>query len=329
MKKKLSGKYKLLFFLLIPIIFLICCITTITVVGISIFLLNSDSTSNKTTTETTTIISIVEDPGCTYVTTPDGYISKDTPDVTSSQLISSSKQHFTFSTDMPNSKSRNSDEELILTNLENQYCRLTDIFSTEIQDPIDIKLVHDADIYESDLGTEYEIDLTFTAFAEGDYLIEIYDNPADSETDKYKASTLSHELVHIFQYSTNPYWNMPNWFIEGMATAFADPQSWLNNSWSDVITEDDIKDLLKSDITRRFADINLLNSKIYSTSVDEYAVAYDTAHLYVLHLIKEYGESKVVKLVSIPDTKTFEEHFEDTLKVSVKDSYKEWVKTEL
>ena len=154
-------------------------------------------------TSVTTKDTVTEQPVYYASTSSERYIDKDSDLETFNSLLSDSQLHFTFEFNVQDEQQFEEDRQFILANIENQYSRLSVKFNKTITNKITVKLVDDIEVFSNDLGTD-TLDISgFSAFSLGGDLIEAYINPVYTE-DKYAiAHTLSHELVHIFQYQIN------------------------------------------------------------------------------------------------------------------------------
>jgi hypothetical protein len=256
---------------------------------------------------------IVESPVYYEKLTEERYIDEDSSNEIYQKLIQDSSKHFTFEINALGKDQFQDDQDFILANLENQYLRLSVKFNTQVATKIRVLLIDNSDMYETDLGIDYENTvIPFAAFASGTDLIEIFINPTFT-LDKFElARTLSHELVHIFQHQNNSltYYYIPDWYIEGMAEEFSYPKEY---------------PLIHKDIYREIPDIEELNSLISSPSQEDYMIAYDTAFLYTQYLNINYGEEKLIKLLKC--NSVFEQCFTNTLGVSINKSFQSWLNT--
>jgi hypothetical protein len=260
---------------------------------------------------------VTEQPVYYASTSSERYIDKDSDLETFNSLLSDSQLHFTFEFNVQDEQQFEEDRQFILVNLENQYSRLSVKFNKTITNKITIKLVDDIEVFSSDLGTD-TLDISgFSAFSLGGDLVEAYINPVYTE-DKYAiAHTLSHELVHIFQYQINNEiskytvtWSGADWFIEGMAEGFSYPN------------EDS---LIHSDVYKTIPDVSTLNSLVDSYDPDAYTIGYDVAELFFLYLTRTYGEDKMVNLVGCKTS--FNTCFNQQIGESPQDVFSQWLGT--
>jgi hypothetical protein len=251
--------------------------------------------------------------------TPQRYLDENSPSDVYQKLISDSRDHFTFEFKVQDQNQFQKDRDFISANIENQYSRLTVKFDTEISNKITVRLVDDLDVFQDDLDTMLIGPgvTPYSAFALGDDLIEIYINPLMT-TEKFDLThTISHEMVHVFQYyindtmsTYNPNWTNATWFIEGMAEGFAYPNE---------------EALIHDDIYQQIPDISALNSIVDSNNAEEYMVGYDAVELFFVYLSETYGEDKMIQMVECQIS--FDQCFTQIIGKNPNTAYSEWLQT--
>lgn len=303
------------------IVILLSCSTTSIIIGISIGKTQGILPDSLTTTDgdTASTTDITEKPIYYEQGTTQRYFDENTPSDVYQKLISDSANHFTFEFKVQDQNQFLEDKDFILANIENQYSRLTAKFDTEISLKITIRLVDDLDVFQDDLDTTLIGPgvTPYSAFALGDDLIEIYINPLMT-TEKFDiAHTVSHELVHVFQYfvnnsmtTNNPDWASAIWFVEGMAEGFAYPNE---------------EALIHDDIYQAIPDISALNSVIDSNDAEEYMIGYDAVELFFLYLSDTYGEDEMIQLAKCQTS--FNQCFTQTIGKAPDAAYGEWLGT--
>ena len=242
------------------------------------------------------------------------YIDENSPQDVYQTLLTESQKHFSFEFRIAAGINYEKDKNFILVNLENEYSRLSARFNTEIGKPIRIILIDDIQVYEKDLNFHYEGDQNFAAFSKGDDYIEIFFNIKYTIDKFYMSHTLSHELVHIFQYHQNNFIfsDTPIWYYEGMAENFAYPKE---------------KPLIHPEIYQTIPDLENLKQKIGSSKSIEYAVGYDIAEQFYDYLIRKYGEANILKLMKDFYPKTFDSYFIQLTNRSPDEAYADWTKS--
>jgi hypothetical protein len=242
------------------------------------------------------------------------YIDENSPLDVYQTLLTESQKNFTFELQVAAGVNYEKDKNFILVNLENEYSRLSARYNTEIEKPIRIILIDDIQAYEKDLNFHYEGDQNFAAFSKGDDYIEIFFNIKYTIDKFYMSHTLSHELVHIFQYHQNNFIfsDTPIWYYEGMAENLAYP------------TE---KPLIHNEIYQTIPNLEILKQKISSSKSVDYAVGYDTAGQFYDYLIQKYGEANILKLMKDFYPKTFDSYFTQLTNYSPDEVYIDWTQS--
>ncbi|MFC1780069.1 basic secretory protein-like protein [Patescibacteria group bacterium] len=248
-------------------------------------------------------------------TTSQRYFDENSDLDTFNKLLTDAQSHFTFQFNVSDENIFDEDKDFLLANLENQYSRLSVKFNKNITEKITIKFVDDLDVFSEDLGTTFSEISGYSAFSLGGDFIEIYVNPLYT-SDKFQiAHTVSHELVHIFQYQVNDSitmydarWASVNWFIEGMAEGFSYPN------------EDS---LIHSEVYKTIPDIESLNSLISSRIPQDYMIGYDAVELLFVYLSETYGEEKMIQLVKT--RANFDDNFNNAIGKSIDEVYNDWL----
>lgn len=262
-----------------------------------------------------TVEKIVEKPVYIEQETSQRYIDENSPVEVYDKLLQDSKNHFTFTYKVNEEKQFQTDKNFILVNLENQHSRLSIKFNRQVNHKIQVVLTDTIDQYEDDLEFSYDADYpTSAAFAQNNDLIEIFINPKASIDKFYLANTLSHELVHIYQYTTNEmiYWDAPDWYLEGMAEYFAYPKE---------------EPLVHSDTYKKIRSLDMVNQLILSPSPEEYSVGYDTAHLFFGYLVENYGDSKIIQLENFSFPTMFDENFKQIIGIDSEVLFDQWIQS--
>jgi len=287
-------------------------------IGISIGKSQIDDTE-RTTTQQEGSTQIKETPVYYDQNASQRYLDENSPSDVYQKLIQGAQNHFSFEFQVEDQLQFANDKDFILANLENQYSRLSVKFNTEVSKKIRIKLVDDLEVFQEDLNTMLVGSgiTTYSAFALGSDLIEIYVNPFYT-TEKFElAHTLSHELVHIFQYkvndqisSYNASWAYANWFIEGMAESFAYPNE---------------EAIIHGDAYQIIPDTSALNDLITSNDSSEYMIGYDAVKLFFLYLSDTYGENKMIEITKC--TTNFDQCFNQIIDTDPDVAYTKWIET--
>lgn len=246
--------------------------------------------------------------------TTERYIDKETSGEIFSKLLVSSYSHFTIDFEGTEGKQFEDDGNFILVNLENQYSRLSTKFDISINEKITVRITEDLSKFQEDLNIFFEVEtiVPYSAFALGGDLIEVYINPLFT-IDKFEvAHTLSHELVHIFQYQYNNDISLhhPKWLIEGMAESFSFPNE-------DVLIHPKIYEKIKN--------LSVLDSLVDSVEPENYTIGYDSAELFISYLVEKYGEENIIRLLE--KTYTFDSHFTTIIGQDSEKVYQEWLET--
>lgn len=310
----MNKKLKTCLFIIVLITILFITAVSCLAGGVFIGMFISEEEANGSDTATTTETEIVEKIVYINQESSQRYIDENSPEDIYQQLLEDSNDHFTFVFDVLNETQYAEDKNFILVNLENQYSRVSTIFDQEIDTKIEVKFTDDIDQFETDLNFDYEEDPSFAAFAQGGVLIEIYINPYVTVEKFELASTLSHELVHTYQAYINTYIfsDIPIWYYEGMAEAYAYPNE-------DVI--------IHEEIYINISTVEDLSTKLDSPVAEEYVVGYDGAELFYNFLVEKYGDEKAISLAEDVYPKTFHTYFLEVIGITPNQAFTDWLAT--
>lgn len=301
------------------VIILISCSGISAIAGYSIGKYQQDETGQTTTEQGKTTTEITEKSVYYEQTTSQRYFDENSPADVYQKLISDSANHFTFEFAVQDQTQFLSDKDFILANLENQYSRLSVKLDTEISNKITVKLTDDLEAFQSDLNTLLvgEGITTYSAFALGTDLIEVYLSPVYIVEKFELAHALSHELVHVFHYQINDTvsaysttWAYADWFIEGMAEGFSYPNE---------------EAIIHGDAYQIIPDTSALNDLITSNDSAEYMVGYDAVELFFLYLANAYGEDKMIQIAKCKTN--FDSCFATATGLSPDAAYATWLQT--
>lgn len=255
----------------------------------------TESTNNKSENvqDSTTSYTYGED--CIYYETEKGYIGNNYEDNDKVRIqLKNSSKHFTLNFETNGELLDELDKTYILTNLENEYCRLNTLFNHNLSELINVTLHYsetdslNEPTYEgswSGLGGYPNIDIFHNYISYSKYTEERYQT---------QAHVLSHELIHIFQYSIKKC-RLPNWYEEGMANVYAEPNKFfLIQVTGSSENNPQINDFFKEQIKNNYPDQNDLNINIPLMKLEDLRIAYDIFQLLYLHLNNLYGEEKMI-----------------------------------
>jgi len=229
-------------------------------------------------------------------------------------FLAKSQDHFyiEYETDKP--EMFQEDVNFILANLENQYSLISQSFGVILNSKIKIVISDDFSDYEENLDADFENDeYDIAAYAYGSNYIEIYLNPNLSIDKLRLLKTISHELVHTFQFSISyGVSSLPEWFIEGTAESLSYPK---NNP------------IVHSDIKNEIPNLSILNKKINSETTVDYVLGYDIACSFITYVINLKGEEEFQTLLNVGYFDNFDNEFEKIYGKNPDETYDQWLET--
>lgn len=248
-----------------------------------------------------------------------GYVPADISAEQKNDLIDGFNNNFTITYDTQNNAEFieyfKNYEEIIKINMESNRRALAEIFQTNLPNKAQVIMIDTVSKYEEYAETDWDDDSTYSGLA--NYQNKIYLFVRKNlilETEDLN-DLISHELVHLFQYATEPLYSYndypPNWFSEGMA------DSMKTGSHSYVVFPKESfpanLDALERSFGSNSADLVKLNA------------SYDISTMFYQYLESKYSRNKMIQIMRDIEDYDFNDAFKNQTGVSAENAYINWL----